>query len=127
MARIKIAAKQIILLFSGPRGDAPALQRGVALQDPLLRLARLKLGDIDPRRKAGRARGAGRAIQNILRPPESLFLEAIVQNSRIRPLQRGEKLSLHPVLKIGTGLGRCDVKLRNYGNGMTHDFQLDFF
>ena len=73
MARIKIAAKQIILLFSGPRGDAPALQRGVALQDPLLRLARLKLGDIDPRRKAGRARGAGRAIQNILRPPEPLF------------------------------------------------------
>jgi hypothetical protein len=30
MARIKVAAKQIILLLGGPRRDAPAAQRGVA-------------------------------------------------------------------------------------------------
>jgi len=97
-----------------------APQVGVALHHPFLGARGHEIRHADARRDAGRTFGAGRAVKHVLRPPEPLLREHVVQLLRMIALQRGEQLSFHPPLKIGAGLGCGHVELRRNRKGMAH-------
>ena len=126
MAAVKIGAEEVVLLFRGPRRRCPPRQPRVTLDCALLAFARGEVGYVDARRQTGRAIRARRAIQYILRPPEALPRQAVIQLGRGVALQRGEQFTFHPAVQIRAGLGRSHIELRSDGKCMAHENPLLF-
>ncbi|MPL88594.1 hypothetical protein SDC9_34620 [bioreactor metagenome] len=120
VARVEIAAEEGELFLGGPGAGGGALQVCVALQHPALGAAGLEIRHPDTGREAGRAIGAGGAVEHILRAPEALARERVVQLFRPLALQRGEQLALRTPVQIGTGLRRGHVELRCKRKRMAH-------
>ena len=125
VAAVEIAAEQPELFLGGPGAGCAPAQVAVALLGAALAAGRLELGHPDPRRHAGGAFRAGRPVQHVLRPPEALLGQRVVQRLGIVALQGGEKLAFHPTCQIGAGLRRSHIELRSNRKCVTHLFPRD--
>ncbi|SDE39121.1 hypothetical protein SAMN04244550_00283 [Rhodobacter capsulatus] len=121
MTRVKIAAEERELFLGGPGAGRGALEMGVAVEHLALGPGRLEIRDADARRKTGRAIGAGGAVKHVLRAPEALARERIVQFLGALALQGREQLALRPPVQIGAGLRSGHVELRCKRKRMAHE------
>ena len=120
MPHPEIAPEQRVLLLGRPgRGDLAA-QMGVAHMGLALRPGGPELGGDDARGQAGRAVGAGRAVEHVLATPEPLLAQLVVERAGTRALQRGEQLPLPAPVDIGAGLRRRHVELRRQRKAVAH-------
>jgi hypothetical protein len=119
--RVEVAAEERVLLLRRPGRTGGAHEARVALEDSLLAAAGPEVGDPYPRRETGRAFGAGRPVEHVLRPPEALLGERVVQLLRLLALQRREQLPLAPPRQVGAALRGRHVELWRYRKRMAHD------
>ena len=117
---VEIGAEQIVLRFGRPRRGGASIKVCIAILGAPLAFAGPKGGHVDPRRQAGRTFRTGGSVQHVLRAPEPLLAETVVQFVGVVALQGSEQLSFHPALKIGAGLWRSHVELRSKWKSMAH-------
>jgi hypothetical protein len=114
------ASEQRVLRLGRPGAARHPLEPGIAPQHAALTAAGAEAADDDPRRQAGGAAGAGRAVEHVLRAPEALVREHVVQVAGTVSLQRGEELALDLAGQVGTGLRRRDVELVRLRQAVAH-------
>ena len=101
------------MLPIGARFNRLTDQIGIRLDDPLLVLARLEIGNIDPNRAAGIAGRARRAIRDALAASEPSSAQLIVQSVGVFLSQMGEAFALDLPRQVGARAGACHIEAQS--------------
>src|SRR5690606_30196916 len=111
----EVAAEERVLVLGRPGARRVAAQVGVPADGAALAPARHEVRHPDAGGKAGRAFGAGGAVEHVLRPAEALLGQRVVQPFGIVALKGREQFPLGPALEIGAGLRGRHVELGRDG------------